>query len=79
MVTTVAAAQIPIPVPIPGPGAGAPPEPAPPQVLPVGALTVPVKHGSTYFPAGDQKSCDIQTGLQEVAGHSSGAYCNVCE
>ena len=31
--------------------------------LPPGALSVPVRHGSTYFQPGQEKSCEIQTAI----------------
>ena len=31
--------------------------------LPPGALSVPVRHGSTYFPPGQEQSCEIQTAI----------------
>ena len=31
--------------------------------LPPGALSVPVRHGNTYFPPGQEKSCEIQTAV----------------
>ena len=36
---------------------------APVGELPPGALSVPVRHGSTYFPPGQEKSCEIQTAI----------------